>query len=374
MNDRNILPNNNIQESQKITNDPVTWVRSEASDVKDCFTQFSFQAMAFSATIVGIIFGTMEKLPLVVLSAIPVVFLLMVVCRIGIHKYTTCNRSYGYQLYLEQSKITNFKLVNQKIHNDMKNIGWEESLRAWRIVQPAIFQEIYTTLENKKSALFLKDIPLLNLIASVRPDLYRPREQTRRVIQDLEENKTNKQNICLTEYLWFMPYKLTQIPSKTLNSLIPNYHAGTYLRDMIRILTIMQFFLMLPMGVYLYFMYSSSLNHVPDNEISNQLLSIPFLLIILATTLTLVICRALQTRRRREILENEFHSIHSCAITWHLVLLVHYRAVQETKDTYYCQYVEKVMEITKSLTESIFSIDQWIEKQYKYLESQISSS
>ncbi len=84
------------------TKDLVAMLRSEAAEVKDCFTRYSFAAMTFaSASLAATIaaHGKFDWAEYVPLATLP---LLMAVCRIGIHKYTTANRHYGYELHLSR--------------------------------------------------------------------------------------------------------------------------------------------------------------------------------------------------------------------------------------------------------------------------------
>jgi hypothetical protein len=230
-------------------------LRSEASEVKECFTSFSFQSIAFSAVVLTFIFQSMEKLPAIALSVIPVIVLLMVVCKIGIHKYTTCNRVYGYQLYLEQ-----IRKLSPELKNKIDGVGWEEALIAWRIVQPVIFQKLYSSPETDWLATKIRQIPLLNMVSGIRWDLYRLKKDSKEVITRFKEKKETDQEAineisiqdCVLEYPWFMPEQLTQLSSTQVSQLFPaingaekknllaySYHAGSYLKDMLRILIIM---------------------------------------------------------------------------------------------------------------------------------------
>jgi hypothetical protein len=77
--------------------------------------------------------------------------------------------------------------------------------------------------------------------------------------------------------------------------------------------------------------------------------------------------RAYQLRRRRVILENELLSIHSCAITWHLVVLSHIRATLNSQEMFYCGYIENLILSAQEIVKNIFSAEQWIQTQYSDL-------
>ena len=66
----------------------------------------------------------------------------MTVARIGTYKYGTANRNYGYELHLFRSKYT---IANSAKgwQSYMRNISWEEALRAWRVVQATVFEHLH---------------------------------------------------------------------------------------------------------------------------------------------------------------------------------------------------------------------------------------
>jgi hypothetical protein len=58
----------------------------------------------------------------------------------GIHKYATSNRLLGYELHLQ---CTAHYLSPDESHELFENVGWEEAMRAWRVVQPTLWHTIY---------------------------------------------------------------------------------------------------------------------------------------------------------------------------------------------------------------------------------------
>src|SRR5688500_13212539 len=77
-------------------------LRAEVRDVKDCFTQFAFQSAALATVAAGFILSTLESNPWVAFAGVPIIMVLLLVCRVGIFKYSTANRNLGYQLHLER--------------------------------------------------------------------------------------------------------------------------------------------------------------------------------------------------------------------------------------------------------------------------------
>lgn len=386
---------------RKITGaNSIQLIRSESTELKDCITQFTFQSIALSSTLMVVVFGALQRFPLVVLADIPVIFMLMIVGRIGIHKYTSCNRGFGYQLFLEQSRNIDSKFNTEIINR----IGWEESLRAWRFVESTIFQKIYTTPDTDLLSNMVKNIPIINYQNNLRPDLLTLTTEANSVINQFKENAlTGNVEICNLEYPWFMPEISTQVPGDDTNrkglfrekpqniirrklaevigvefeeeidskpSIIPKeistyrYHSGTYLRDLMIILNIIQYVLLFPILLVaisttssIDSIFSFKLAHSP----SAYTFWIAFIIMIFIVSL-----RSAVMRRRRQIVENELHSIHSCSITWHLVLLTHYKAIIKTQNNYYCDYVQALM--TEAQDIDVFKPDAWINKQYDSLD------
>jgi len=135
-------------------NDLKKQLRDEANFVKDCFTRFSFQSMALSAIVLGIIARYQPDHPCTALASILILILILTVARIGNYKYSTANRNFGYQLHLERTKSYekiadkyNSSKKSDKLYwsDEMRYVGWEEAMRSWRIVQSTIFSHMYKT-------------------------------------------------------------------------------------------------------------------------------------------------------------------------------------------------------------------------------------
>jgi hypothetical protein len=247
-------------------------LRNEANFVKDCFTKFSFQTIAFSAIVFGIIAKYQEENELIALSLIMVMILNIAVSRIGTYKYGTANRNFGYELHLYRTK--NIKVDHENGWNSsMRKIGWEEAMRAWRIVQPVVFSHLYYT--NWLSPNWLK-------------------KGHRRAI----------------EYKWF-----------DLNKIIiegSEYHSGSYLKTMHFVIHSILVLSIIPMIIMTYQLHTEKIKLFWPSVILN-------IVIVL-----LVAHRIIKNRARRKILENGLLSIHSCSIMWQAVVVAHYRALEQT--------------------------------------------
>jgi len=312
-------------------NDLIKRLREEANEVKKCFTNFSFAAITFSSAVFAAIVSTVDKFNEVSFAAVPVVALLMVVCRIGIYKYSTANRNYGYELHLARRESFGPK-ISGTIMAEIKRIEWEEALRAWRVVQTAIFRALYRVPENTN----------FRLIKFIDPRLYRLKnsiEEDNEVYKKVVNNQNKDQWKCKKEYPWYMPNLLAWDKDEEYSS----YHAGTYLQNMITILQLMQVFLILPMA-YLF---------IARQDWTRWLYLVAFFLM-----LALIYLRSIRMKRRRLLLENEILSIHSCGIVWQAVALAHVLARQECNG--FCEhYTELLMVQCQEIKSRLFDIHQW---------------
>jgi hypothetical protein len=334
-----------------IENDLIKQLRAEANEVKKCFTNFAFAAITFSASVFGVIAGTVDKYVEVSFAAVPVVALLMVVCRIGIYKYSTANRNYGYELHL--ARLASFgPLESFPVLAELKKIEWEEVLRAWRVVQTAIFRSLYRVSENT-SLRFLKFIDprlyKLNNKKEVKTD--KSNLDTKTVVKKVEDYldtiKTTEVEgrKDMAEYPWFMPHLLSWDKDEEYSS----YHAGSYLQNMMAILVLMQVFLMLPM---LYLVIAKW-----------QETGILYLLTLVVMS-ALIGLRYIRIERRRILLENEILSIHSCGVVWQAVALAHLLA-RKGSGVFCEHYTELLIGQCKTIKSRLFDIHRWFNEEMR---------
>ncbi len=291
----------------------IDMLRKEAQNVKDCFTRFSFQGLAFSTAILSAIARYQFDHPFIGLSSFGVIVLLLVITRIGTYKYATANRHFGYELHLQRSLHMTDRPGGWQ--QRMREIGWEEAVRAWRVVQATQFRYLYHTMpmwpNNRK--------------------------------------KKPKPDLKIGEYEWFVPAKLVGEGK---------YHAGSYLKSMLAV-----FYLMIilacsssiAMIFQLWFKY-------PENH-GILLLTILFELIILV----IIVLRIIGNNRRRKILEEEILSIHSCGIMWQAVVIAHFRAIaalalsNSDGNGNLKNYTHELAKQAVDLRENIFRIHAWID-------------
>lgn len=321
-------------------------LRAEAGAVKDCFTRFLFQSITLAAIAFGFIVTRLDD-PLVCLVAIPVIMILMAVSRIGIFKYDTANRNYGYELHLERLNtwIERSNHIGDRTNTAkleaIRHLGWEEACRAWRVVQSSVFRQVYTTPQNagllRKSWRWLA--PVRALVDAFDPWLYRFTRALRRHLDTYEPRLQED-----TAYPWFLPRVLTEKQNP------PGvYHISTYLRVMLGILAVTQYLLLAPMAILI-------VNGTGGIDIDLPRLKDSALwcalLVALIAGITL---RYIRVERRREILENELLCIHSWSIMWHYVAETHFQALGEGRLAH-LHYTERLAKLCPQDLEDVLNV------------------
>ena len=303
--------------------DLITHLRGEAHDVKDCFTKFSFQALAISTAAIGLIIRFQHDSNWVSLSALSVIILVMVVAKIGNHKYNTANRNLGFILYLERMESLKKEKPEVIIYpHNSDYVPWEEAMRAWRIVQATTFGKVYSVGRihpNKK---------ILSCKKCIKND-------------DCKERNV----------FWFEPMSIAKLENA-------QYYAGSYLEAVQNILFFMAFISLIPFII-------SILNFYSSKEIA---FSISFAAILLANIL-IITWRISRIKARRKILEGGLLSIHSAGILWEAVIIAHKIALSATiennkhkpKAHLYESYTSRLSKIAVELSKNICDIHIWIE-------------
>ena len=294
----------------------ISQLREEASNVKDCFTKFSFQAIAISVVYLGFVFKFQNESPEIsVCSLIIMVFALMI-AKIGNHKYNTANRNLGFLLFLERRDLI-YK-NNCKIFRDEDEIAWEEAMRAWRIVQATVFNEIYRTnwfLPNK-----------------------------------IKIGKKSTSNNNSLDCLWFEPKCIVQKENAY-------YYPGSYLRNMHLMLFFIAFNALIPPIVAIF------------QEYHHDIVSAVILFIITILSFFYFLWRIMRLSTRRRILEQELLSIHSSAILWEAVVLAYNIAISKSKNDAMTNdkhplgtFTIHLAQISTDLANKIDNIYKWIQE------------
>lgn len=267
-------------------------LRSEANAVKEAFTRYAFQSLALSAAGLGLIIKYQPEEPLVGLAAFPVIMIVLAVARMGVSKYATANRHNGYELHLHRtSKLPD----SASWSSNMREIGWEEAMRAWRIVQAMTFAHVYETGTWKRNIMR----PEFQAQRSSRADLF-----------------------------WFDIGTLLSAVPVPSGVPAPRWHSGMYLQTVLRILHGVAFVLLLPVVLVPIQLMTNSWF---GERSSTSTAEIVAAWIAFAIGLVGVITRERQVDCRRRVLESGLLSIHSCAIMWHAVVTAHHRAMAALK-------------------------------------------
>jgi len=288
----------------------ITQMRQEAKDSRSCFRSLSVQTMGFAALAIAAILAALNISQYVAFASFGVAIVIMAVQRIGIHKFTTANRLYGYQLHLERMDDAEYERLSIAI-------GWEEAFRAWRIVQASVFESIYSTPRNW----FTK----LPFVADFWPRYYRP--------------------ICERDAKGCWWRQSDRAGGK--------YHAGSYLARMFSILEALALFSLLPpLGIPLIEVRGN-----PEMGLWKGQIDGPgwIAITIVGLFLPFLFLNRLSIGRRRKILEDELLSIHSCAIMWKATVLAHNCAWSHDK-TVRRQYTERLARISCWFAKSANSV------------------
>jgi hypothetical protein len=289
-------------------NQVITQLRAEAESVKDCFTRFSFQALALSALVLGVIAQFQSDNPHVAFASILVIILVLAVARIGNYKYATANRHFGYQLHLER---TNTFIFHEKTawQGWMRYVGWEEAMRAWRVVQATVFEELYETGWLRANRL--------------------------------------KNHVKYQPYKWFMPSSLVE-PATT-------YYSGSYLRAMHTLLNVVAVASLIPLVVMVaqYRFYE---------EFREDARYFWLGVVVSIFAVAGVTFRIWKNNCRRLVLEDGLLCIHSCAIMWQAVIIAHYRALSSAFVTNGSLkgYTKHLSREAHSVATCVFDLHDWI--------------
>lgn len=304
-------------------------IRKEANDVKSCFTTFSFQAIAFSGIILAAIVAYQPSQPLVGLAGIFIMVLVLTVSKIGNYKYATANRHFGFELYLDNQMSANTKSAKQP-----SQMGWEQGLRAWRVVQATLFDKIYYTKLNTK---------FWNL--SDRLKFNQVREDLKADLAAL-----NNQNGW-----WFEPSTLVGEAAK--------WYPGRYLGTMQSALHLFAYLSLIPLIMMsLQFQFGQSYAQFAFNNVVEivgiKLLSLAGGIITILTAIVLYV-KINEIYARRKLLESGLLSIHSCAIVWHVVELAHRRALERAQN-HQVSYMKYLSEAADEIRKNAANIHKWI--------------
>jgi hypothetical protein len=288
-------------------------LRKEAGELKDCFTRYSFQAMSIAVGALIIIVRFQFEHPLVGLACILPILLLLSVCSMGTHKYAAVNRLLGYELHMQRTRALK-PYKTEYWASEWRTIGWEEAMRAWRVVAPTLIDRIcIIPPKSRLGARRWRQQWWKYLIWRVVPDRVR-----RRVKNDWEHGglRADADTIELpAANRWFEP-----------SSLIPDgasYYAGGYLQTMLNGIYAV---IWVALANLLFVPYIVALQADQDSADIRVQSTVAWLLFW--TTLVFFLGRMRHLNARRRLLESGVLSIHSCAILWQASIAAHFRSLK----------------------------------------------
>jgi hypothetical protein len=330
----------------------IKYLREEAYAVRDCFTRYSVQVMAVSGgLLVAIAKFQTEEPHIGLLSFFPVVLILLVL-QMGIHKYATSNRLLGYELHLQR---TAHYLSRDNCHEIIESVGWEEAMRAWRVVQPTLWQTIYQPVVHEAKFSFLPQwpirlYPLLDtLTAKVLKRLAAfivDREQfdrwyyviairkdiERSIDEQLNKNDAEQGKDGYVGYWFDQARAFSRL--KDREKLELSYNPGGYLGTMM-------FLFMLVIATCFFLLYVSlaqawaefaTIVHQQEPALISKIgiAALNSLATVFVLGGSFAVAAALKNINSRiRTLESGLLSIHSCAILWEAIVLAHLRSLEK---------------------------------------------
>lgn len=319
----------------------VQQLRAEAESLKDCFTKYCFQGIA-SASIVLVAIARFEKdVPWVGVAAVLPIVIMFCVVTIGLHKYATVNRLLGYELHLQRTK----RLSDQRSKGwqaRWRDIGWEEAMRAWRIVSPSVFEALY-------------DVPRTIAYERRRGMAMWQRTGLRwfHITRILSRERLREPYSRISYERWWEPASLLQDTA--------TYFAGGFMLTMFRVVYLVVYCALAMMCA------SPLILFLEKRWIEGGVAAFTF-----GVVTTLSICCRSHVSGRREILESELLSIHACSVLWQVSVTAHFRALRRIgankkyRVSSYRGYTRALGEQTNSFIKCIdpdkpTTVDDWLD-------------
>ncbi len=282
-------------------------LRQDAYNLKQCFTQYTFHSLAFSAAVIGLALRFYDELQYAGLVGIPLTLLFLTVATIGTHKYTGANRIAGYELHLQ--RVARYPAEGcAGWHPLMRTLGWEECLRAWRVFQATTFEFIYGDGDLRKID------PKEALRSRIR----------RKVIRLVKFWEVEQQNAKLyrrngtllplinpkKDEWWFSTRSHLKEGMK--------YYPGSYLQTLLNMI-----YLASSLSMIFTFVACYKLLQLDDPTVG-----------YISTAGSIVfsywaVARFTHTYARRKVLEEGLLSVNSCAVLWQVIACAHFWALSD---------------------------------------------
>jgi hypothetical protein len=280
----------------------ITHLRREAYAVRDCYTRYSIQILAVSgALLVAIAKFQTENAPYIGLMGFFPVILILMVFSMGAHKFGTSNRLLGYELHLQ--RVAHYP-NRDRCHELMQSVGWEEAMRAWRVVAPTLWAKIY-----RPSDFFFKRFSFVMIRGSI--------------VAEISEGAKKDRSYGF----WFDQERSLRVLKATHPDYkAVQYNAGGFLKTNILVFwCALVACLILPLIAVINMWHLSK----PGEGVPEIVVVAVTVCFVFAVALTFL--GWLNVFSRIRILESGLQSIHSSAIIWEAAILAHLRALKALK-------------------------------------------
>ena len=318
----------------------LSYLRSEAYAVRDCFTRYSVQILAAAAAITVAIARFTGETNYIGLLGLFTVVLILLVFSMGVHKFGTSNRLLGYELHLQR---TAHFYPHDNCQRLIETVGWEEAMRAWRIVHPTLFAAIY-----RPSHYFFRRFWFVTIRPSLRKKIEQDKIKQDKIKQDIVDKDP------FTGFWFDQKEAFNQIEGV-------HYNPGGYLKTTISVFIVsilICFSLPVREAVVSWQHLGSGTNVIID-------WSVVILVVMSALAVLLV---SLNIYCRIKILENGLMSIHSAGIVWETTVLAHLVALRKlrlhqekhAKPTSMHGYTYHIAQEALAIAKDADKIHQWI--------------
>ncbi len=353
----------------------IKMLREEAYSVKDCFTRYSVQGLAIAAGILTFVARYQVEHAEVAYASIAAMLLLMGLGRMGTHKYAAASRLNGYELHLHRTRALAIP-SGYEWHDSMRRIGWEEAMRAWRIVSATVFDHLYITRPTKRrhSTVARSNVseggsPSHDTDGVERQGISRLKRilraasgwikrATYALVWRLHADAI-RSGIDHSQPRWFEPSHLMKPGA--------SYYAGGYLGTMLNTLHACTAVFLVPLFVAVYQQWKA-----------NDLLQFYFAIWAAAASLVVFLVNLNQVNARKRVIEEGLLSIHSSAILWQATVIAHFRALERLgneKDGRlidYDGYTRCLSHEAVDLASDVLNIHRWMRRRPKPRSSQSS--
>jgi len=341
----------------------IKYLRNEAFNVRDCFTRYSVHTLAASAALLVAIAKFQVETPYIGFLALFPILLLFQISGMGVHKYETSNRLLGYELHLQRIN----RYPKDRCSALISTVGWEESMRAWRLIQPTLWEQIYAPrgrlasilakLDEKLAPSFSLKLPKRFGVIAIRP------ETEALIVKALSRADRKSSGFWFDQDRTIKGYGLPGVV----------YYAGGYLSNMMYTLSL---------AVVLCFALAAAALIQTWKGSPQSLLENLTLTVMLLAIGTMIVAGQISIYSRIKILESGLLSIHSCAILWEATILAHLLALEKLQIHDHSLdrpksmhgYTRHLSESALSIAQNVASIHDWIEQARKALETTIAAS